>query len=450
MTKMFHPVQLRSSGLAVALTGIVVILCVAASVSSQTALTIQDVRRLALEHNRTFLSAREDVNIARSEITKAWSDALPDVSLSGGYNRNFTVPKVFFIANGETMELQTGFKNSFGTRVSVSQPIWHGGKVFTALNIAKRYEAYSEAIADQVEDGVILNAEQLFYATALARAQLEVWDKALEANTANLEVVEKQFNQGMVSEYELLRARVERQNVLPEKIAAEAEVHLSEKRLLSFLGIELDEPVTVIEDLGDTSLANLPALPDLIAQALAGRPEMIQAQHLVEISAKAIKVARADYWPSFDAVGAYDWQSASDSWTMTENESSSWTAGITVSLELFNGGRTKGYVSQRKAEHNQARLNLQQTRDNVRLEVEEAYTALLQAKKSLDIQGTTIASAEEGHKIAQLRFESGVGTQLEVLSAQSALIRARTARAAALYGFRIARAKLRQATNIDL
>ena len=422
----------------------------ALSVRAEQRLTVSDVRQLALEFNRQYLSAREDVAIAQTDISRARGDAFPEINFNGNYNRNFTIPKVFFIANGETMELQTGFKNSFGASVSVRQPIWHGGKVFTALKVAKMYKRYAEAIAGRVEAEVEYTAEQLFYASVLARAQLSVIQQAYESNSANLDVVEKQYSQGVVSEYEVLRARVEKQNLLPQLIAAEAEVELSEKRLKSFLGIELDEPTVLVEEVTDTSMANVPSLETLTDSALAVRPEIEQARELVSISEKAIRVARADYWPNLDAVGAYNWQSASDDFTLRGNESSSWTAGLTVSLPIFDGGKTRALVTQRKAENRQARLNLKQAEDNITLEVEEAYTALLQAKRALDVQGATIASAEEGLRIARVRYESGVGTQLEVLSAQTALTDARTAMAQALYGFRVARAGIRKATTLEI
>ena len=419
-------------------------------VSAETLLTIDDVRLLAVKFNRQYLAAHEDVEIARGNVRTAWADALPEISFDGSYSRSFTVPSVFFVIDGETTELQTGFKNSFGASVSVRQSLWKGGKVFTALQIARLYMGYSDAIFRQVEAEVVFNAERLFYAAILARAQLSVLQHALESDSANLEVVEKQFSQGVVSEFEVLRARVEKQNVLPQIIRSEAEVELAEKRLKSFLGIELNRRINIVEDHTDTALAGLPTLSLLTDSALSSRPEMFQAKKLSDISRRAIGIARAEYWPSFEAVGAYNWQSASDKFTLSGNESSSWTAGVVVSMPIFEGGRTRGDVARRRAEYRQATLAEEQLRDNITLEVEEAYTNILQAKKALDIQGTTIASAEEGLKIAKLRYQSGVGTQLEVLSAQTALTQAREIKAEALYSFRIARAGLKKATTVNM
>jgi len=422
---------------------------------SQQQLTVEDVQRLAVEFNRTYLQAQEDVTIARAEITRAFADVLPDLSLQGSYNRSFRIPSVFFevsdmAGNSETVEFKTGFKNAFDVGVSLRQPIWHGGKTFAAYAISKLYRDYSEAIAQQVEDEVVLAATELFNAAILAEARLAVQQQALESNSANLEVAEKKYDQGMVSEFEVLRARVEKQNILPEILAAESQVRLTRKRLKSFIGLDLEAPVTLIESQSDTSLAGLPSLQQCIDSALARRPEVVQAEKLTRITDKAIRVAQGDYWPELDAVAGYNWNAVSDDFTLSENNSTSWTAGLTLSFNIFDGGARKGDVNTRKAERRQAELALKQTIDDVTLEVEEAYDLMLQAKQALDIQGATIASAEEGLKIAQVRYESGVGTQLEVLSAQTALTRAREILAQAIYAFRQSRAGLERATTLKL
>lgn len=422
----------------------------AVSAVGQVQLTVQETRRRAVDFNRTYLQARQDVKIANTNVTRAWADALPNLSFNGRYGRNFIVPSIFFEVDGQTVQFKTGFKNNFNATVALEQPIWQGGKVFKGLQVAKLYKGYSEAIAQQVRSEIVYNAEQLFYDAIRTHSDLEVWQQAYESNSANYRVVKQKYDQGMVSEYELLRAKVEMQNALPEILAAESEVTLAEKRLKSFIGLPLSDSMTVIEPDTDTSLTTLPDLPTLKDTALALRPEMVQARRLVEISGKAVSIARAAYWPDLNAFAQYDWSAVSDDFTLTNNNSRSWTAGLTVSFTIFDGFRRKGDVDQRQAEFRQAQLGRQQAEDDITLEVEQAYDRLIQAKKALDIQGATIAAAEEGLKIATVRYESGVGTQLEVLSAQSALTQARSVQAQALFSFRVARAGLKRATTIEL
>lgn len=414
-------------------------------------LTVEEVRRLALAYNRDYLQARQAVEAADAEVVIARAGALPDIDGTAYYNRNFSVPSSFVTFGGETQEFKFGFKNSFGAGVSLRQSIYQGGKVFTALSIAKLYKEYSRAGAAEIATEVIYNAEVLFYQVGLRQSQVTTLQEALEAAELNLQVVEQQFDQGMVSEFEVLRARVERNNILPQLIAAESEVELARKRLKSFLGLELDRPIALneAEIEADTSLAELAPTPLYVDTALTLRPAMQQAELLTEITQKAVKIARADYWPKFEAVAGWDWTAQSDALTLGENRSSSLTAGLLVSIPIFDGFARSGRVTQAKVEHNQTVLAENQLRDDIRLQVEQAYDALVQAKKALDIQGTNIEQAQEGLNIANVRYESGVGTLLEVLSARAALTQARTVRAEALFNFRVAEAQLKRATMIQ-
>jgi len=438
------------TGAAFALLLALTLLLSTTAATANTALTIAEVRTRALEFNRTYLTAQEEITKANADVTKARSGALPTVTVNGLFNRNFSIPSSFVTIDNETAEFKFGFKNTFGASLSAVQSIWQGGKVFTALSIAKDYRRYSEEVAGAVEANVVYQAEVLFYSVMLERARLAVLEKSWEANTYSLDVIQKKFDQGMVSEYELLRARVEQANLKPQILQAESNLRLSEKRLKSFLGIDLNEPVEVIEEPGDTSITRLPALSELTSTALSARPEMRQADYFSDITRKAVRVARADYYPSLSAIMDYSWSAQSDALTLSENQSQSWTAGLNLSIPIFRGGRTRGAVTQAVADHSQARLARAQTVDDIKLEVEEAYDRILQAKEALDIQGNTIAQAEKGMEIANLRYESGVGTQLEVLSAETALRDARRILAEALFSFRQAKAGLKKATTIDL
>lgn len=417
--------------------------------AAKTALTITDVRQRALEFNRTYLASKEEISKAQSDIIKARAGALPNLSAGGAYSRNFILPSFFVQTEDETLEFRTGFKNSFGASLSLRQPLWQGGKVFTALSIAKLYKKYSERQAEATKAAVVQNAEVLFYSAILEKSRLAVLEKAFEATSHNAEMIEKLYSQGLVSEFEVLRARVEKANLQPAILNAESDVRLSGKRLKSFLGIELNEPIVLVEEIGDTSLVDLPPLAALIDTALAERPEMQQADLLTDISRKAIRIAKGGYYPSLDAVSNYSWQSVSDDFTLSGHTAESWTAGITLSIPIFSGGYTRGEVKQRHSEHNQAKLAGQQLRDDIKLEVEQAYDQLVQAKKALDIQKETIAQAEEGLRIANLRYETGVGTLLEVLSAQAALTKARNSKAEAVFFLRAAASRLKKATTID-
>ncbi len=442
---MVHMKRLHALATALCLAGI----AAGAAQSATVPLTIADARIRAVTFNRQFLSAREEVTKAKAQIAQARSGLFPDITAEGTYTRSLMIPSFYIFSDSGAMKLETGSDNTFAAGVGVRQALWEGGRVLNAWAIAKLYHKYALAGEQQAEDAVLFSAELLFYNTILQRANLEVLQKAYEANSHNLDVVEKFYSKGMASEFELLRARVEKANLMPGILAAESEVTLAEKRLKSFLGLHLSDTLVIVEPVDDTSLAKLPPLEKLVDTALVARPETQRSDYVTKMSKRAIKVALGEYQPTLSAFANYGWQAQSDAFRF-DNQTRSATAGLSLSIPIFKGGRTGGDVSYRKAEYNQATLADQQQRDDVRLEVEEVYDRLLQAKKSLEVQKETIAQAEEGLRIANLRYESGVGTQLEVLSAQASLTDARRALASSLNFFRQAKAGLKKATTVDL
>src|SRR5512138_128022 len=110
--------------------------------SAELGLTVADVRQRAASFNRQYLSAQQDLAQARARVSEARAGVFPDISLNGTYARSFLIPSFFITQsvtdtaeNGtvtthdQTMALKTGFKNSFGANLTVSQAIWNGGKV---------------------------------------------------------------------------------------------------------------------------------------------------------------------------------------------------------------------------------------------------------------------------------------------------------------------------------
>ena len=430
-----------------------------AAADGKTVLTIEKVRSLALEYNRQLQSAEKEIDRSRGEIISARSGALPYISLNGRYTRNVKKAEMFlpgiFIdttLKDEFVKIPVGQNNDFDFSVSFTQPLYAGGKVSAAMKIAKIYSDYTQEKLKQARSEIVFASEAQFYDALLARSNLEVLQSAYEQLTHNLEVVEKYYNQGMVSEYELLRARVEKLNLEPMIAAVQSDVNISRKHLKSFLGLPLDEEIELTSDYSDTTLSDIPDLNTLIEFALAERPEIKQTELQRKGYSKAVTIARSNWiYPSLNFNTTYQVTAASDDFKLNENKiSQNWMVSLLLNIPIFDGGRTIGEVRKAKVDYYQAVLAERQAKDDIRLEVEEAYDAMIQAKKALELQKETIVQAEEGMRIANLRYESGVGTQLEVLSAQTALTDARTNLARAIYSFRLAKSALRKATSYDL
>jgi outer membrane protein TolC len=422
-------------------------LALSASTAAQTVLTVERAREMALTNNRQYLSAKQELNRAQGNIISARSGALPQLSLSGGYTRYLKPQEAFFAGQ----KIQISQDNEYSAYLSLTQPLYVGGKVGAALAVAKVYRKYAEEKVREAEASIIFGAEAMFFETALAGANLEVLQKAYDQLNLNLEIVEKYYQKGLISEYELLRARVEKANIEPKLIAAESQVNMTAKKLKSYLGMSLEDSVIIAADLSDTAEVETPSLDSLVKLGLQLRPEVKQAEYQKQAYDKAVNIAKGDWLlPTVGAGITYGVSASSNNFRLgKDNVSNTLFASLSLNIPLFDGARTIGEVRKAKVDYYQAVLKEEQTRDEVRLEVEQAYDNLKLARRALEAQRETIAQAEEGMRIANLRYQSGVGTQLEVLSAQTALTDARTNFVQAIYNYRLAKSGLKKAAGFD-
>ncbi|MBI5268030.1 MAG: TolC family protein, partial [candidate division Zixibacteria bacterium] len=143
-------------------------LVIGQSLCAETVLTVERVRDLAVQNNRGYLTAQQEVRKAESQIVTSRADVFPDISIHGSYDRNLKIPSFFVQADTTSIEFRTGYNNSFGLSASVRQSLWEGGKVFSAMSISRLYKQYALDGQAAARAQVVSAAEVLFYQAILA------------------------------------------------------------------------------------------------------------------------------------------------------------------------------------------------------------------------------------------------------------------------------------------
>ncbi len=185
-------------------------------------------------------------------------------------------------------------------------------------------------------------------------------------------------------------------------------------------------------------------LPAALVRALQNRPELATLNKTEKLRREDIVRAKAGYKPSVGVFGGYNARSPNltdDFWA----DVSGWMAGVELNWNLFDGNLTRGRVKEAQARLEGARVNLDDTSRRVELEVRTAYSQFVEAREVLQTQEKVIEQALEAVRLAQSRWKEGVGTQLDVLDAQTSLTDARTIQAMALRDYAVARARLERA-----
>lgn len=409
-------------------------------------LTINQATDLALKNNKQYLVAQAQYEKADAEVKNAVAGALPHLDMNTRYTRNIEIPEIVF--GGETFRLGTTHNVDVG--FSLTQPIWLGGKVFTALKIAKLYRSYSSEMLKEAEGDVMLGVRQAFLGAILAKDVVGVYRDAVATAQLNLDMVKQMRDQGVVSNYEKLRAEVELANLKPQFIQAENQVSIAEQQLKNLIGMQLTDQVDLVYDFDSTLIGHDLNLDYVYSVASENRPALKESEYYEEMNRRAIGIAKAGYRPQISVSSALDWTLQADKFDVSApNWSRSLSASFNIAMPIFDGFATSAEVKKAKLDYRSSTLQKQDTENQVELQVREAYLTYNETGDRLQAQAKTIEQAQEGLRIARLRYQQGVGTQLEVLSAESALTQARTNYVQATHDAAVAVYRLLKVTGVD-
>ena len=425
---------------------------VRASASDLAALSAADAVAVALEHNRDIQQARAEVRRAGYRITEARAGALPQISGAWNLDRNLrpmefvmSIPDSNGVMRSNRLKIGTDYASSLG--LSVSQPLYVGGKVGAALQAARTYRTMADQTEAQVRQNVVSGVLQAFNAALLARELEDIANASLAQAQNHLADVRARRQVGAATDYDLLRARVNAANLRPRLIEAQNGTRAALLQLKQAMGVEPGAEVGIVGAFAppDTSiLARVDA-----GAALVQRPDVAVSRLNTELQRRAVQIARGDYLPTLAATTSLSFNGNSDEARYNRDDwSTSWVAGLSLTFPIFTGFRTGARYQQARVDLCQAETNLRQAEDAAVIEIEMAAMSFRKALEQIATQDLTVGEAREATDIAENLYANGKATQLEVLDVQLALEVARTNLASALYDGAIAHLALQQSLGL--
>jgi TolC family type I secretion outer membrane protein len=409
-------------------------------------MTLEQCLALALQQNPDILKAQEELRRTFGVIVEARAEALPKVQATGYITRiddDFidTFPGAPVVANNQ--------KNPWEVGVEVSQLVYSGGRVNAALRAARISEEIAKRQFQRAAADTVLNVRTAFYRIQLAQAQVNVREQSIKLLEQQLKDVQHRFEAGTVPRFNVLRAEVELANARPPLIRAQNDLRLGREQLVRLLAID-EQPRTEFTPIRfQGALQYEPRkveMADAIRQALERRPELKLVEQQAALRHEDIAAARSGYHPELSLFAGYGVRNTRFG-EQIDDAFHGWTVGARASWNIFDGMLTRGKIKQAEAELGRAEIEQDDTRRAIELEVRQAYSDYVQALELLEAQKKTVEQAEESLRLADARFKAGSGTQLDVLSAQTALTEARSNEVVALHDYNVALAKLERATG---
>ncbi|MGH7589343.1 MAG: TolC family protein [Gemmatimonadota bacterium] len=411
--------------------------------SAKVRLTVEDAIGQALAENEQTRIARAAVDRTRGLVREAFADALPTIDGTYQLAHNLQRPVIFFNQGGETQQISIGEDNEHSFGIRVEQTVFDR-RLGAAVSAARHGRAASEALYDRALTDVALETREDYYAVLLAEASVVVRESAVRLATDRVEQVRLFRDVGTRSDFDVLTAEVDLENLRPGLIRARNEVELAVNGLKRTIGTPLEEEIVLVDTLGFVPVAI--SLEEAQELALAGRADLEAQSRTVELNEEIVNVERAEAFPSLELSLDLSRRSSSQDFVPEEQEfSQSTTAALFLEIPIFDGRRTEGRALQARADQVESQETYRALERDVRLQVQDAWQTVQATTLEVEATRATGERAQRAYEIARVRFREGLSTQLELDEAEQTLTEARLNAAQALHDHMVAVARLTHA-----
>jgi multidrug efflux system outer membrane protein len=393
----------------------------------------------ALAGNGDLLIAAARVDEARALLGEARSFLAPSVDARYGTNRQQISTRTASAFPGLPRE----FDNHRAT-VEVSYELDLFGRLRSNAAAARAELEASEASREAVRLALAAEVAKSYFALRSLDEQVALTRRTVALREEALALQRKRLQGGVISEFELRQLEAEAAVVRAQLPPLEREREREEVALSVLLGRspkQVFEGFVKVKDAAEEA-PGPPAVPSgLPSELLLRRPDLVEAERQLAAANARIGVARAEMFPSISLTGVLGSESQALS-NLFSGPATIWLLGAAVTQPIFAGGRLKARTEAAQARERAAVAQYQQSIRSAFGEVRTALIAQSRARESYDAESARVAALSETLRLARLRYQNGVASQLDVLDAERGLLAAQTARIEALRAHRAAVADL--------
>lgn len=403
--------------------------------------------QMALDYNRDIKNSQYALKKAEYAINQAQAGKKPTVDYNFGAQRSRATDAATYSRAASLMGGANSVSNAFSNGISVNIPLYTGGLVEGQIDVAKLGKTNTQEEILRVEQATKYSAIQGYYALLAYQELQGVYHEAVDNLQGHLDNVQAQYNVGTKARVDVLSSDVSLANAKTTAITADNNVAVAESNLNNILGLPLETKLNLADHQLPFDTYNI-SLQEATDYAMKYRPEVLQAAIAVQEAERNIDIADAGNKPTVAITGGNDW--ADNTFPGIDANKRSWKVAAGVTYNFYDGGATKAKVNQAKQDLLVARETEQKTREAVQLEVKQAYLNIRSAAQKVEETQTVVDQARENYRIQNIRYQAGVGINLDVLDAQLSLNEAQVNHIQALYDYNVGIAKLEQVMGVDV
>lgn len=426
-----------------ALTAALSVLCSQSVFAATLELDLEETIQRALLTNPSVKIAEYNRKAAKADYSAAKGARGISISLSHDSGRGGYADPQY---NQQLSIWTKGIGNSHSNSITASLPIFTGGELQGQIGQAKANYRSMLSAEEQAYNEMKETATTGYFNMLNATNMKALRQESVDRLQAHLDNVIAQYNVGIVARADVLRSEVELANAQQNYITASNEYDVAEATLNNIIGTPLGTTLLLKDRLQYEPYENDMAY--CLAYSEQHRPELKQAEYAIDSAEAALVVARSGHMPKVYANASNNWGGNGSDWPGDDDEN--WSVGVTASMNVFDSGVTWSKIHAAQENLAKAKESQRQIKDNVELEVRTDYLNLREAEKRITTTQVAVASAEEDYHIAVVRYQAGVGTNIDVMDAQEALTQAKTNYYQALYNYNTSKAALNTSMGVGV
>jgi outer membrane protein len=420
-------------------------------------LTLNESILYAIENNVTTKNARLETLISKATVKEKTALGLPQINGSFNVDYNPQIPVVFLPNQppfgdpsnpSDVIPARFGVSYSSGLGVNMTQMIFDGS-FFVGLRAAKTLTQLTDFDLVKAENDVIENVKKAYFGVLVNQERIRLAESNLARIDSLLKETKALNEAGFAEKIEVSRIQVQRNNTISQMERSRTAWEISKEILKIQMGMPLTVDIWIAETLQDLNPKE--ELNQLLVLDGDGRVELDQLKTQIDLMQLDLKFNTSQYMPTIDFVGNARRVGAGNQLN-TVFDSKNWFGssllGVSMNIPIFDGLSKSARIQKNKYTINQLENQRFFLNDNFKYEIFTAKSNLKNDLNLLDIQRENLDLAQEVFEITRIKYQEGVGSNLEVVNADGALIEAEINYLAALYDGLISKVNLEKALGL--
>jgi outer membrane protein TolC len=420
---------------------------VALAQESSAPLTLEESIAIALKQSVIIQSAREGVAASEARKKEAFTGFLPKVSTTYNYTHNDPAQYIKQPPPSPITNLTIGTQDNFTWSLDAKQPLFTGGRLEANYDISRLgLDASKQEEMGTVQD-IVLEVKRSYFTILKAKRLVGVAKQSVEQFIAQKDLAKNFYEVGLVPRNDYLQAEVRLADGTQSLVRSENRLEESHARFNTILRRPVSAPVAVVDILDYRPYGK--DFDECLQTAMNDRPEIQVYALKAEQAGKKVKVVESEFYPSVNLVGSYQrYGDSADLNGSAYRNPENWTVAAVATWDLWEWGRTKYSRDASVSQEKQAVNALTNVKDQVALEVKNAWLSVKEAEKLIAVTQKSIEQAEENYRINQERYREQVSRMTDVLDALTLLTYARASYSNALSDYQISLAALERAMGV--